>query len=221
MPPRPPLPNSVKIEVNWQAQQGMKATNIMYALASGSTSNATTLAAFAADVYKGLTVANGTNVPLISNIAGVWNLVSTIAIDNSGATDEYGAHLLSTPGALGSPALSPQVAACWSWTINRRHRGGHPRTYLAGLTTVITTSVGSNMISSTWQNNLVINAQNFMLTINASVAGSLTWQLGTISYYNNHLALDPPVFYPYLGVEVGARLDTQRRRLGKEPQLVP
>jgi hypothetical protein len=40
--------------------------------------------------------------------------------------------------------------------------------------------------------------------------------LGTISHYAHHAILDPPIWRPFIAAHVHERIDSQRRRNGKE-----
>jgi hypothetical protein len=66
------------------------------------------------------------------------------------------------------------------------------------------------------------SANGFLTQVNATTVTGGTISLGTISYFNRTINPTPPylrtvpVFFPYLGVKIHERLDSQRRRSGKE-----
>jgi hypothetical protein len=110
------------------------------------------------------------------------------------------------------PALS---AACVvSWKVGLRFRGGHCRTYfpVANHTDI---TLG-NTLNSTYTNLLQTSAAGFLTDVNGITSGTLVYALAMLSYFQ-HRALRPtPQPYLITGASVHQRLDTIRRRLGKE-----
>jgi len=118
-----------------------------------------------------------------------------------------------TGSLAGSTAAPASAAAVVSWSINDYYRGGHPRTYLCGLST--TELTGENALTGTAVANLKSAASSFLTDVNALTYTSIPGvTLGTLRRYEGHVVLDPPQFKPYIGTNVHQRIGTQRRRLG-------
>jgi hypothetical protein len=80
---------------------------------------------------------------------------------------------------------------------------------------MVTTPGGSGLIPS-----MALAAETaaatFRTGINSAVIATFTPILGTISYQSGHAARPTPLFRPFLVPKVHERVDSQRRRLGKE-----
>jgi hypothetical protein len=213
MAPRPTLANSVKLEANWTGPSGRTATNIMYALFSADVSEVSQLTTIATNFKNALTVAS---TGILAQLSDAYELASVRAIDNSGETENAVTGVVGTAGGVSQAALSPNVAATISWTIAAHYRGGHPRMYLPGAPVNAVTAAGSGTWTSTFRDALSAAGSAFLTSFNEALVGSITEQIGTISFFRNKVARVPPVFYPYEEASVYSRLDSQRRRLGKE-----
>jgi hypothetical protein len=51
------------------------------------------------------------------------------------------------------------------------------------------------------------------------VSGTIGLTLGMWQYHSHNQVVNPPQFFPYTGVRIHGRVDSQRRRLGKETGL--
>lgn len=119
----------------------------------------------------------------------------------------------SLAGADTGDILPASAAAVLSWGISRRYRGGHPRTYLAGLT--VNARVSSTQLTATKVTNLANAAATFRNNVNAIATGPITsLELGQLSYYTGGAPRVTPLFDPFISVGVNGRIDSQRRRLG-------
>lgn len=142
-------------------------------------------------------------------------------IDLTSDVTSSGNHAGDVPGTRAGTPNANQVAAVVSYKINRRYRGGHPRTYWpAGVLGDIT---NGNRWSDTFLPLLENAGSSFVGNVNAIQYGGNPLQHGCLSYYirdpNNpgHSMLrDVPAFFPTQSVVTHSRVDTQRRRLGKE-----
>lgn len=216
MPPKPPLANTVKLEVNWANSLGRPAHNIAYAQFAGSvdTSSPTLLGQVAAALFSAFT----TGSPhIMSQLSAQWNLVSVTCSDNSGASDAQ-ATTTSSPfaGASSGPSLPPQCAVCISWDIAARYRGGKPRWYLPGVPNTAQTETDDSGLSSTFATAVEQGANQLESQFNASSPGGNDIILGTISYFTGKAPRVTPLFRPFAAARVHERLDSQRRRSGKE-----
>jgi len=116
-------------------------------------------------------------------------------------------------GSVGT--LAPlSLAAVVSWGIARRYRGGHGRTYLSALTTA--QAVGPQDLDPTFAGNLAASAATFVGRWTAKTVGAKTYTLAIISYRTNNAPRVTPLPQDVLSAIVHERIDSQRRRLGKE-----
>lgn len=166
---------------------------------------------------------------LAASLAGLWNtrfapqvdtgttLTLTDLQDLSSATGAYGSSNIghAGTGSAGSGNIANSVSAAVSWKISYHYRGGHPRTYLCGVPALAIND--PRTLTSTYATALAAAMNGFITDVAALTSpstGSLT--LGMVSYYQ-HKALRPAgVYFPFSSAVVHPRLDSQRRRLGKE-----
>src|SRR5215469_7055648 len=97
--PKPPLPETAKIETHWAGPNGTKSTNIMYAQNSSFVGALTDLETIAGLVLAGIKLTAGI-LHLVSNLL---TLVDVTAIDNTGATENVFADVDGSPGGEGFP----------------------------------------------------------------------------------------------------------------------
>lgn len=120
-----------------------------------------------------------------------------------------------TAGGDDSGGTVASVASCISWLISAYYRGGHPRTYLSALPQDAQEDVKT--LKLTYANSLATAAGNLLTGINVLAPSPFeTVTLGTVSFASGGEWREPPVFRPYEGAVVHTRIDSQRRRLGKE-----
>lgn len=127
-----------------------------------------------------------------------------------------------TSGQDSGVVLPSNVALVISWKASVYYRGGHPRTYLPGL-------VQDRLADSrSWSAQTIADfnaaAQQFRSTVQGSTPIGVTNV--TFGYLQQFAAggslkvpreyLTPPVFHPIVGWAVHPRVDSQRRRLGRE-----
>jgi hypothetical protein len=164
---------------------------------------------------------------VMAGITGsTWVLVSTTAIDNSGVSEAAVTHAVIGGGGSSPNPLPPNVAVCTGWTIAAHYRGGHPRTYWPGVPTSFITAAGDPTLTTAAITNYQTTVGGALTTFNtqllalpfAGVLGSIATRRTTAGV---GACLTPPLFYSYEGCVVHARLDSQRRRLGKESQYSP
>lgn len=215
MPPRPPLANTVKLECNWVGPNSVKAANIMYALmGTGWTPTVPNLIDVATNLY---TAWNASATAFWGSISNLWQMNSIVAYDTGGTTENSGQYGFIKPGTgTGTNPLPPSVALVISWTIPAHYRGGHPRTYIPGMLENGLTTAGGNAWTSGLRNAVAAFGGAFLNSFLTSTAAGIAEQLGTISFRRNNAPLATPVFYPFTGGVVHGRIDSQRRRTGKE-----
>jgi hypothetical protein len=103
-----------------------------------------------------------------------------------------------------------------SWRIVDSYRGGKPRTYLPGIPTSALATQGDSTLLLSYAQQVQIQANILLGLLNGIMVESSPTSFGTISYHHAHAIRPTPIFRPYQAVEVHERLDSQRRRSGKE-----
>jgi hypothetical protein len=151
---------------------------------------------------------------LLEHISDGVTLTDIDAVDLTDSLGAVGHHSGSYPGDVAGDSLTASVAVCLSWKISRRYRGGHPRTYLCGIPDSVTANV--QQLSAGAVTNYLSDATGFMNAVNAIVLGGATVSLGCVHYIRNGLPLSPGEFDTIQSAAVHPRLDSQRRRTGKE-----
>jgi hypothetical protein len=170
------------------------------------------------------------------NAADLLNILTTIKTDFNGnvatdlssnwAANGFDAHWIPTvgtiveasvayPNAGAGGAAVQDASACYvvDWLTGLYYRGGHPRTYFAGVQSADVT-LGST-IGGTRLTDLATNAAAWMAQINALSHGDITAvKFGTVSFASGKAWRVPPVFVPYTGVKIRSTIGTQRRRIG-------
>lgn len=217
MPPKPPLAKTAKIDImsTLVGQSGIFAHNILYVSSPGSSDQIppSSLASIA-NAVVGTTAPTGWR-RFLTSLGSNWQFSTVTVSDNGGST----AVTTSAPALTGtatSASYPPQCAVCLSWSVNARYRGGKPRTYFPGIPQNSTGTSGGSGLTATYATNLKNAANSFLNDINGTNVDGLLLQLGTISYYQHKVPRPSPVFVPYIGVHVHERLDSQRRRSGRE-----
>jgi len=141
-------------------------------------------------------------------------LASADAQDLTNASAASGLATDTTAGTRAGTPMPNSIAACITWKINNRYRGGHPRTYLpAG---VIADVTGGNRWTYAFVTAADSAAAAFLVALNAISVGGSTYKAVCLSYRRAKLPLDVPVPYTIVGSLVDHRPDTQRRRLGSD-----
>lgn len=99
-----------------------------------------------------------------------------------------------------------------NWIIGSLYRGGHPRTYFSGVDNTTVTS-GSDVTAGA-QSAVAAGAEAWRNGINAITSTNVTAvTMGTVRFQQADTWLSPPVFYPYTGSKVRAKIGSQRRRI--------
>lgn len=119
-------------------------------------------------------------------------------------------------GSHSGGGLTNATSLCISWPIAAMYRGGHPRTYLAGIPDSAT--VSGHTFDTSYLTACTGRFATFRSSVNGHTAGALTsLQLGTVSFVHNKAWRTPPVFRAFVGAPTAdTRIDTQRRRLGPD-----
>lgn len=124
--------------------------------------------------------------------------------------------IVAHAGTHAGTTLADNVASCLSWTIGAAYRGGKPRTYLPGVETG--DLLNPAHLSAASVTARIAGALAFRTAVNAdTISGSGYAQLlGTVSFFTANAPRAVGIFRPYTSATVHNRLDTMRRRLGRE-----
>lgn len=170
------------------------------------------------NVLTAWTAAGATN-PLTAILSSqstswVWKAVTVTDLGTSGMQQQGS---VAQSGTASGSALPPQCTVCLSWHAPLVHwRGGKPRNYLPGIPASAQISSSGSALVALYCSNLATQAISLQTKAEAIPASSGTWQLGFLSYETGHAPRATPSFFHYNSVNVHQRLDSQRRRSGKE-----
>jgi hypothetical protein len=144
--------------------------------------------------------------------------VTFVRTDAFDLIDETGAEAsdLTTAagGTTGTDTLPLNVAMCITWNIQNRYRGGHPRTYLGGLNQ---SRLGTlKQWNQTFATAVGTAANDFLEEINFLSIGGQPGRLGHVARYRAKSELPEPFFIAWNSATVDLRVDSQRRRVGKD-----
>lgn len=211
--PKPPLPGLVKVQVLYEAilsSQTPKAANVMH----WSQGSATSVTVAELLTFLGLWK-SAWETRFKPYLAGNWQYTGYTAtmLDGSGVTASVSS---TTAGTGATPAVPPQCAVTVSWRAPFSWRGGRPRTYLPGVPDTALSSVAGSLILSTYSGPLATAAQGFISDASGFTLNGAAGFLGFPSYYSKGAFRSPPLFYAFQSAVVHDRLDSQRRRSGKE-----
>jgi hypothetical protein len=120
-------------------------------------------------------------------------------------------------GGKADPGLPANVALSIGWPLQVHYRGGHPRTYLCGITQG--SLGGTTRVSADYAADVAARAQNFHQRLEATLPGTgvASVEHGIVSFVHRKQWREPPIFRRILnGPRVDTRLDSQRRRLGRD-----
>lgn len=211
MPPLPSVPRTARIRV-YQHIADHEVQNILHATWSTGGVNG-------ADM---LTVAQAVQGIFVAGCVGNthwstdWHLDKTTCEDISSMTGAF-AFDATGAGAGGASQQSTSArAAVISWPINARYRGGHPRTYIAGI------SDDNNLDGRLFTTAAVTAVQALADALKTGVDGLVMSGGGTLNlsvvHYSGPVALGPYPRTDYLGQPfVAQNQRSQRRRYRPTP----
>lgn len=216
MPPLPVVPNVIKI-ISSSIMIDSPSENIFHMSWSGSTPSAAGLLAWLTDVY-----------------APAWDTMFAAEAPSSAATVQHEA--LDLTSNTGASAVFPDTTAggrtgdfapasaavLVSWEINRRYRGGHPRTYFPFGTAGTYEGSSARNWSAAFTDDVQTKINAFLAAIQGhDISGTEYAALVNVSYYDRVITPLPPyrritpVVDTITSGIVRTRICTQRRRLGK------
>jgi hypothetical protein len=148
-------------------------------------------------------------LPLLSN---AYHLTGITVVDLSSDQGLSSFGSFSDAGAMTAGATSPEVCYLVNWTIGRRYRGGHPRTYLPGVVTTNVTSDGH--VAPSTVSALSSAANTFRTAVNALTGGNASEvTLAVPHYYKNGALQSSPTVDPVLSGAGNSFIGIQRRRI--------
>lgn len=124
---------------------------------------------------------------------------------------------VSAQGGKPGVHLPSNVAICVGWRVAQHYKGGHPRTYLCGPAPDALS--GGRRFLQTYCDAVRGAANQLQLDANGGTSGALQdLHLGTVSFVNKKAYRNPPIFRDYVvgGAHVDSRVDSMRRRLGRD-----
>jgi hypothetical protein len=213
--PLPPLAGAARVILNWlRSDRGTIAKNILYAfLPSGADPSVPANLLSIANGVEGAVRSSG----MLQRINTSWQLQNVTAKDASGTSENFANSThAADPGLDTGTVLPPQCSIAISWVITASYRGGKPRSYLPGISASAVNPPGTAAVDPTFAGLLEVEANSFLSACNGVTVGSGPMQLGTISFHSGHVVRPTPIFRAFVSARVHERLDSQRRRSGKE-----
>jgi len=204
----PPVPSVARFAVSG-TNQGQKWVNIFHAEYSNVPADTPTMNSICQAVHTAY----------LNAFTPLWDascVLDTVdGQDLASRTGAVGTFTLAHPGSGASViTMAVQVAVTLSWTITDRYRGGHPRTYLPGINASMTAN--GRLLTTAGKTAYLNAAAGFLTNMNAITAGGSSWKMCCVRYFSQHQLLANPLVRLIGGQSVHGRIDTQRRRLGKE-----
>lgn len=150
----------------------------------------------------------------MQSTAWTWStcIVEDLTSDTAPSYEASGA----ISGTYSEPALPPQCAVALSWQISRRYRGGKPRTYIPAIPTTAVGGDGSAALTSAYMTIAETAGDNFLTFLNAVSGLTHAIHLCNVSYFSGLAPRISPQVDVTQSIVVHGRLDSQRRRSGKE-----
>jgi hypothetical protein len=183
MPALPSVPQVVKVIVHWSLSEkdGVNIFHVGYSGAAPTDAQLNTYAQFWFD--------------LMGSAAPAWveqySLTQCEAIDLTSPTASSGSYSGNVPGTDDGEFIGANTAFLVNWTIARRYRGGHPRSYFPW------GSAGDMTNPQNWDGGFVDTVQSLVSSILSSaqdtdIGSASSTGLKQVSYYGPN-PTPPPV----------------------------
>jgi len=207
----PPAPQGLRIRF-LGTSQGLPFVNVFHAQHTAGSVTANDIQTFA----------NGIRAAAFAQLPAAFYASSSInTFEVTDISSSTGAVATNTTAVTGTRAAGSGLAASTSyavsWNITLHYRGGHPRNYIP-MTNPLDI-VSGRLLLSTAASGFASLWAAYLTAFNAVVSGTIGITMGMFQYHAHHQVVNPPVFYAFTGVRVHGRVDSQRRRLGKETGL--
>lgn len=207
MPPLPPAAQCLKVRLVG-TKTSLTWNNVLHVRYAGPAPTATDLVTF------GTAVGTLWNTAIAPICPADVTLTEVDVVDLTSATSAAGTASVTHAGTRVGSGLGGQVAVVTSWLQSLRYRGGHPRTYWPGGTGADLQDGGHWTGAAVTQFKAASEA--FRVGMNALTVGTASVQLINLSYRTLNAPRPTPLPVIITGSDVHPRIDTQRRRLGKE-----
>jgi hypothetical protein len=208
MPALPPVPNVIKTVVR-QVIGDFIGENILHFPYTGSAPTDATIGTIAQGIF-GAWVDH--LLPAQNSGLALETVECTDLTSDTGAQGSYTGD--GPTGGDGSTALPANCALVVSNEISRRYRGGHPRTYIMGVSDSGLDTV--QFFSSAYANGMTSDFEAMLTAVAAlSVSGTDMGTQVSVSYRSGNAPRVTPVVDPVIAHVGKIRVCSQRRRLGK------
>jgi len=152
----------------------------------------------------------------IPNITNSYTLTDCVATDLTSSTGVSSTASGSTVGGISAfTGLPSNVAACVGWHTALRFRGGHPRLYVPPPST--NQQLTLNTWTTTYVTALLTNSAAMLTAINGhALPSGHAISPVLVSRVRAGVQLTSPLINTITASTVDNRIDSQRRRLGKD-----
>jgi hypothetical protein len=164
-------------------------------------------------------IANAVRAAYNTNFAPMLNTATTAQLfevtdlaSSVGATGSNNTAVTGSGGVV--TTLSVSLAAVVSWKSALHFRGGHARTYFPFR--LASDVLSGNQLLGTYATGLQAAATAFLAALTNQTTGTITYTLAMLSYHSHNTPRPVPLSFAITAAQVHSRIDTQRRRLGKE-----
>lgn len=186
MPALPPVPFVLQILLGTKQGPNGTSLNRMHLKYTGSGPANADCTALAASIYSAYMSQFASNMP------SLWTLESVTVTDLASTSGGTGVHVASTPGTSPNGENPAHTAALFNHHIQRRYRGGKPRSYMAIGT------ITDLLNAQQWKSASITSMSN---AFNAFVGNlkALTWTGGnvtdfvSVSYYEGFTSVVDPI----------------------------
>lgn len=206
--PRPPIPPGVARVAISGTTMTHKWVMVFYLQITGGTVTVNDLQSVANEIDS---LYNSNINPLVPSTVTMTD-IKVVYVPSVGNEVVFEGNYSRT--GIGAGTQVADASACFvvNWHISAYYRGGHPRTYMTGVTTTEITngsdlsSTATTAVSGGW--NAFRNALNAFTTTNIS-----TIVMGTLSFQSGNVWRATPLFRAYTSVSTRSKLGSQRRRI--------
>ena len=149
-----------------------------------------------------------------SMFANAYAFQNVVATDLSTTFGVVSTATMTGNGSAGVTSAPNNVCIGLSWKIARHYRGGHPRTYIGPIATA-QVGTGTTILAAAVTNAKAAGAG--LISDVVAIAGSgAPAQLVAVHRISAGAILKPPLVDTITAVGVDSRIDSQRKRLGKD-----
>jgi hypothetical protein len=185
-----------------------KFANVFYLSLTGSSIASSDLNTFASDVAG---FWNTRFAPQLNQVVAL-NKVDIVYVPSVG-NELTGLWTGSHTGQVSSAEVENSgTSYLINWAINAYYRGGHPRWYLPGVSSVAVSN--GSAVSGTYISNLTTAATNFMNDVNGQTTTNISAAvIGTMSFATGNSWRGTPLFRAFKAASCSGVIGMQRRRI--------